>query len=344
MNRCSRCILPDSYPDITFDVTGVCSECKDYDQRYATRDFTQLESELARIADWARKQGKQYDCLVPFSGGKDSSYTLYVCRKKLGLKVLAANFNNGLRTPEGLANIEHITRVTNSALVSYGPSWETMRKLYRAFFLATGQFCFACDMGILATVIRTAEDYDVPLIIGGFSTQIESLSKKIYSFNNKLLRQIASSVISKAEMRDFLEEELIDKVLRRLKHGRLTRYRRMISLPDYMVWDDAEIKRVISEELAWKPRADGSSDHIDCYFPPMKAYFSIQKWGLGEKTTKFAAMARAGQITRDEALERARAEESRNIDVTIEEFKDRLNVTVDDLAAAKSKTHLQFMH
>jgi N-acetyl sugar amidotransferase len=343
MQRCSRCILPESYPDITFDSTGVCHKCHEYEKKYASRDYDKLKSELMSVVAWARNQGKRYDCIVPYSGGKDSSYTLYVCRRQLGLKVLAVNFNNGLRTPEALMNIEHITQATDSALVCYGPSWETMRKLYRAFFLATGQFCFPCDMGIWATIHRVAEDYDVPLIVSGFSAQIESRGPKIYSYSDKLFRKIASEVLSEKEMGDFLSLTLTQKVGRRLKRGRLTRYRKQISLPDYIQWNDAEIKRVISEELGWSPRADGSSDHIDCYFAPMKGYFNVQKWGFGEKTTKYAAMTRDGEITREEALARAQRDEGRNIDPVIEEFKQRLGITSEDILLAKNKTHLAYL-
>lgn len=343
MQRCSRCILPETYPDIRFDANGVCHKCHEYEDKYASRDYVKLGAELTRIADWARRQGKRYDCIVPFSGGKDSSYTLYVCRKELGLKVMAVNFNNGLRTPEALMNIEHITQVTDCAFVCYGPSWETMRKLYRAFFLATGQFCFPCDMGIWATVHRVAEQYDVPLIVSGFSAQIESRGPKIYSYNDHLFRKIASQVITEKEMRDFLSLSHIQKTWRRLKRGRVTRYRRQISLPDYMKWEDTEIKRVISNELGWSPRADGSSDHIDCCLAPMKGYFNVQKWGFGEKTTKYAAMTRDGEITRGEAMARAQRDENRNIAPMIEEFQRRLGVTVDDVVQAKTKSHLSFL-
>lgn len=344
MQRCSRCILPDSYPDIRFGRTGVCHKCDEYDETYSSRDFGKLQTELAQIFDWARSQKKLYDCIVPFSGGKDSSYTLSVCRKQFGLKVLAVNFNNGLRTPEALTNMEHITQVADTAYACYGPPWGIMRKLYRAFVLETGQFCFPCDMGIWATVHRLAEDYDVPLIVSGFSAQIESRGPKIYSYTNTLFNRVASQVLSPREMRDFMQLTPREKFLRRLKHGRLTRYRKQISLPDYMIWDDAEIKRVISQELGWTPRADGSSDHIDCCFAPIKGYLNVQRWGFGEKTTKYAAMARAGQITREEALARAERDESKNIDAVLAHFREALEITDEEIAQAKNKTHLGLLH
>lgn len=340
--RCLRCILPESYPDIVFDAHGVCHKCHEYDAKYLNKDYAKSEAALRRIFDWARGQKKRYDCIVPFSGGKDSSYTIYVCRKKYGLNVLAVNFINGLQTYEAIRNMKKIAEKLDAAFASYGPSIETMKKLYRAFFLKTGQFCFPCDMGIWATVHRFAEQYDVPLIVSGFSAQIESRGKKIYSYNNRLFQTVAHSVITLAEMKDFLEETAFEKTLRRLRHLRLTRYRRQISLPDYIVWDDVEIKKTIVDEFGWERRADGSSDHIDCLFAPMKNYFVVQKWGFGEKTTKYAAMTRAGQLQREEALKRAFADESADPVETKKKFCEFLEVSENELREARQKTHLSF--
>jgi len=341
--RCSRCILPEQYPDIKFDENGVCHKCHEHDRKYLKKDYAKSEVELRKIVDWAKCQNKRYDCIVPFSGGKDSSYTIYVCGKKYGLKVLAVNFINGLQTYEAVRNMKKIAEKLDAAFASYGPGIETIKKLYRAFFLKTGQFCFPCDMGIWVTAHRFAEHYDVPLIVSGFSAQIESRGPKIYSYNNNLFKNVAQGVISKREMRDFLEESRIEKILRRLRHLRLTRYRRQISLPDYIVWDDKEIKKTIVDEFGWEKRADGSSDHIDCLFAPMKNYFVVQKWGFGEKTTKCAAMTRAGQLQRDEALRRAKDDESADPIETKKRFCELLGIIERDLGEAKSRTHLKYL-
>ncbi len=343
MRRCTRCILPDRYPDIRFDEAGVCHKCHEQKKLYIDRDYARLEKELAGIVSWAKAQNKKYDCIVPFSGGKDSSFTLNVCRKKFGMKVMAVNFNNGLRTPEALYNMENIAKTTDVALFSHGPSWGIMKKLYREFLLKTGQFCFPCDMGIWATMHAVAEKYDVPLIVSGFSAQIESRGPKIYSYNNKLFSTIASNAVPGDVVRDFLEETNVQKMIRRLKHGRITRYRRQISLPDYMVWDDKVIKDTIFNELGWQKRADGSSDHIDCIFAPMKNYLVVAKWGFGEKTTKYSAMVRAGQIDREEALQRAAIEEPDEAPAAVKEFMSLLEVSPQDIEGAKEKSHLGYL-
>ncbi|MFA5074107.1 MAG: N-acetyl sugar amidotransferase [Nitrospirota bacterium] len=344
MNRCTRCILPDTYPDIVFDSEGVCHKCHEAERRYVHRDIDKLSRELLGIVNWAKSQKRRYDCIVPFSGGKDSTYTLYTCIEKFRLKTLAVNFNNGLRTEEALRNMDTITRNLGAAYLSYGPPWNILKKLYKEFLLNTGQFCFPCDMGIWKTVQRTAEQYDVPLIVSGFSAQIESRGSKIYSYNNRLFKTIAKNVMSTGELNDFLSEAAIaQKIARRLKRFRLTRYRRQISLPEYVVWDDKIIKDTLYRELNWQKRADGSSDHIDCLFAPMKNYLVVQKWGFGEKTTKYSAMVRASQMTREDALLQSTEEERRPIQDAMELFMQKLGVTNEDILHAKTKSHLGYL-
>lgn len=343
IRRCSKCILPSMFPDIKFDDNGVCSKCHESNKKYIQRDYKAFGAQLEDILHWSKVQNKRFDCVVPFSGGKDSSYVMYLCKRKYNLKVLAVNFNNGLRTIEALNNIEKIIKKLDVAYVSYGPNRNLMKKLYREFLLKTGQFCFPCDMGIWATVHRVAEQYDVPLIVSGYSAQIESRDPKIYSYNNKLFKTISKNLVTNKEMNDFLESTKVARLFKRIKHFRLTRYRKQISLPDYIVWDDKDIKRVIIEELGWEKKADGSSDHIDCLFAPLKNYLMVQKWGFGEKTIKYAAMVRAGEMTREEALSRALEEESRDITETYNTFKELLGITDDEIENSKNLTHLTYL-
>jgi len=91
---CNRCILPNSFPRINFDEQGVCSICRDYN-----RDFANWRAQLPwkrkvlnKICKEAKAKHKEYDALIPLSGGKDSTYVLYVAHKELGLKCLYLGF------------------------------------------------------------------------------------------------------------------------------------------------------------------------------------------------------------------------------------------------------------
>ncbi len=342
MKRCSRCILPETYPDITFDENGVCNKCHEYDEKWGGRDLNKLQDELIGIFNWAKKRGKKYDCIVPFSGGKDSTYTVYLLRKVYGLKVLTVNFKNGLQTEAAYKNIERTVRTLDVGFASYGPPWSLMKKLYAHFLRTAGQFCWPCDMGIWATVYRIAKQEDVPLIISGFSAQIESRGAKIYSYNNQFFKKVVGDLITPEEYEDFLASTKFQAVLRRLKHFRLNRYRRGINLPDYLDWDDKVIKETVEREVGWSKGESPSKDHVDCLFAPVKNYLVVKKWGFGEKTTKYSAMVRAKQMMRDEALERAKAEESNSKPEVLEIFLKMLDLSMEDVITASEKSHLSF--
>ena len=93
LKRCSRCVLPETYPYIRFDDQGVCNFCRDQ----APTDQRDLkgEVELRRTIDKLRNHSGRYDSIVALSGGRDSAYMAWYAVRKLGLKPLAFTVNNG---------------------------------------------------------------------------------------------------------------------------------------------------------------------------------------------------------------------------------------------------------
>ena len=81
VKRCKRCILPYSSPGITFDKRGICSFCVNY----MKPNSEPKTEELRRLVKEAKLSKKRYQAIVPISGGKDSSYVVYVMRRVYGL-------------------------------------------------------------------------------------------------------------------------------------------------------------------------------------------------------------------------------------------------------------------
>jgi tRNA(Ile)-lysidine synthase TilS/MesJ len=106
MRRCLQCVLPDNYPNIHFDSDGVCNFCLTYTSPSKYRG----EEEVVRIISRARGNEHPYDCLVPWSGGRDSTYVLYNYKMVRGykLKVLAFNYDNGFTSDQAKENIRRI--------------------------------------------------------------------------------------------------------------------------------------------------------------------------------------------------------------------------------------------
>jgi asparagine synthetase B (glutamine-hydrolysing) len=93
LKRCTKCILPETFPFIEFDERGVCNYCHNYKKQHVKG-----QDELKKVADKYRRKDGHADCLVPFSGGRDSSYALHYVVKELGLKPIAFSYDWGMLT------------------------------------------------------------------------------------------------------------------------------------------------------------------------------------------------------------------------------------------------------
>jgi len=103
IRRCSKCILPETMPFIRFDSDGVCNYC----HNYKPRSKPKAKEELFKIVDpYRRKEG--LDCIVPFSGGRDSCYSLHLIIKELELKPVTYTYDWGMVTDLARRNISRI--------------------------------------------------------------------------------------------------------------------------------------------------------------------------------------------------------------------------------------------
>lgn len=100
LKRCTRCILPETMPYIRFDQQGICNYCHSYKKRNQPKDKQRLH-EL--VEPYRRSQG--YDCIVPFSGGRDSCFALHLIVNELKLKPITYTYDWGMVTDVGRRNI-----------------------------------------------------------------------------------------------------------------------------------------------------------------------------------------------------------------------------------------------
>lgn len=106
--RCSRCVLPESFPFIDFDVAGVCNFCRNYQPRYRNLDPARAKSEfLDSIARYRRENGDP-DVLVPFSGGRDSSFGLHLITREFGFNPITFTYDWGMVTDLARRNVSRL--------------------------------------------------------------------------------------------------------------------------------------------------------------------------------------------------------------------------------------------
>lgn len=362
IKRCTRCVLPEHFPNIRFDHVGICNVCSDYDHKWSCwkkSGLLRTTHELEKIFNNVKKLNTKYDCLVPFSGGKDSAYVLYICKHIFKLNVLAFNFNNGFQTEEAISNIYRIVKLLNVDLVMLTPKWSLMKELYRLFLLKAGEACTPCNVGIELGSYRIAKQEHIPLIVYGNSPRTEECSpKEIFVCN----REYFMNVIHKHKMQNIISGTLYDDINSNasLIHQRKSKTSHKIfiktksliiasllntpmriNVPEYIKWNENEIFDVLENKLKWEGTKFGK-EHMDCEISPIKSYLRYLRWGFGSKTQKCAALVRDGQLDRNIALELIKEEKNEPRE-NFETLFKKLELTSSHLDEIKKSYHLDYL-
>ncbi len=348
IERCSRCVLAKDFPGIQFDSQGVCNYCHAWDRRWKHFDYQATERELVQIFKAAKNKGRAYDCLVPFSGGRDSSYVLYLCKKKYDLRPLAVTFNNLFMSDYALKNIfSTVSKLgVDHVMVTFRP--DLLKQFYKAMIIRAGEFCSICTSGINYVTMVYQRKFEIPLVISGVSSRVDEQSPfEVTSTHPTYVRKV---LLEAGFSREDIDTLLIPRqyelpALQKIKLKLLDRDFIRLNMPDYLPWDNQEIQHVLEEELDWKT-PDRKQDHIDCRFAPVKYFLkSKQIPGCIFKQEKYSQLIRDGQMTREEAmgaLEKAIANEH----VPPPEFSNFLKffaLSEEEVANPDGRSHLDYI-
>jgi hypothetical protein len=175
--RCSKCVLPDTLASIKFDHDGVCNYCRSYERDFSNWDSIsqRKKEEFESLLAAAKQLKRPYDCLVPLSGGKDSTYVLYLCAKLYSMRCLTVTFDNGFLTKPAKENISRALEATGADHLRYHMNRANSFELYKLFLKRTGAFCCACMRGINYSIETAVRLFNIPLIITGSGRRVEYL-------------------------------------------------------------------------------------------------------------------------------------------------------------------------
>lgn len=313
MKRCVYCIMPDTVPGVTFE-KGVCSLCRNYVPQELLG-----EAAFKELLSHRKPEPTGYDSVVPLSGGRDSTYVLYLAKKVYGLKPLAVNHDNEFVNPQAEKNIQNACRILGVDLAVVRSKQDVATKIVRANAKAAvplgladmaRSFCRQCAYGYHSAVYIEAEKHGVPLILWGTSAA-ESTEK----IRKKALQGMLQSKWNKLSDINFYKTEyfafrqrlefpvkgnaLFGRTEPKLHNPAI----REISVFDYLPWERQKLKDTISRELGWaKPPDHVSSWRADCILHEIVNFFFVKTVGCTQDCMGYCNMINAGQMTREEAL------------------------------------------
>lgn len=336
MVRCTKCVLPEVYPAISFDDQGVCNYCRSH-KKIEYLGSAKLEDHLNKY----KNSAGNYDCLVPLSGGKDSTFVLYQMKNKYGMRVLAYNYNNCLTHPQAQQNVHDIAKLLDVDLVSKN---NEKQKKYMATNLKAlmrkpsaamvPMLCTGCRYGIIGNAMKIAKKHRIPMIVIGWSPIEDTPFKEILLkgdgisvigglalniFKNPTYARLGNMV---AAMKDYYHNYSHVKdwnfVLKALYPGI-----KLVQFYEYIEYDPDKIQDIVERELKWKTPDKENSWQFDCKIKLLQNYFYEREIGFTAIADYLSAMIREGFIDRLEAMRRLESADSSK-DGKINQIKEML--------------------
>ncbi len=350
MRRCSRCVMPETWQGITFDENRVCSLCREYEKQEKI-NWVSRKNELSKVVsyykNYARENGVKYEVIVGFSGGKDSTYTLWIAVKELHLRVLVVTFDHGFHlTPEGEWNLSQIPKMLDCDHIRFAIGNGLRNALCRKGSELIGDFCIHCHRGVGTTAARISQTWNVPFQLWGeptstYSTtgdyKFEDLEEQDYEHFEK--------VFSSGTTIETLTSESYEPIdLQPLTWPKGKFPLKAIYLGHYEKgWNQKEHARIIKQELGWKPyrykdfdpeliRTWGNYrnwDKVDCPFETIRNWQKFLRRGFDKISFQCSKDIRDGLMTREQGLEMLKYEGQKP--VNFDQFTEQTGISEQEI-------------
>ena len=313
LTYCKRCVMPDTKPDLHLDEQGVCNACRSYEKRTEV-DWDARHKELLQLLEkYRRRDGGNWDCIVPVSGGKDSTYQV-VRMLQLGLNPLCITSTTCDLSNIGRKNIENLKHL-GVDYVEISPNPLIRAKLNRIGLKQVGDISWPEHVGIFTIPVRAAVQFNVPLLVWGENSQNEYGGPAAAAGNNTLNRRWLEEFGGMLGMRitDLIGMEGIEaKDLISYTYPSDEDLVRVgvtgLFLGHYIPWDGLSNALIAQANgfHAYDKVVEGSMvnyENLDNHQTGIHDYFKFLKFGFGRATDLACMHIRRGRLTRQDGLE-----------------------------------------
>ncbi len=310
MNFCKKCILPDTRPGLVLDKDQICNACNNSMDKYNKIDWQEREKIFQKVVENAKLKSKGYDCLIPVSGGKDSTWQVIKCLE-YGLKPLCFSWRPPSRTKLGQKNLDNLISLGVDH-IDYSINPKTEKKFLLNALKKYGAVAIPMHMAIHNIAPTLALRFNIPLIIWGENAAFEYGSKDEihngFTMDEAWVRTfgVAHGTTSK----DWIDKDLTEKDLVAYEPPN---YKEMeekgikaIFLGQYFRWDPELTARVAKEngfnfsekvKLGLYDYADLDDNFISVHHFP-----KWHKFGFSRIFDNLSLEIRNGRLSRKEAI------------------------------------------
>ncbi len=344
LSYCKRCVMPSTKPDLFLDEEGICNACRSYERRKEVDWEARYQELIMLLSKYRRKDGSNWDCIVPVSGGKDSTYQV-VRMLQLGLNPLCVTSTTCDLSSIGRQNIENLKRL-GVDYIEVTPNPLIRAKLNRIGLTLVGDISWPEHVGIFTIPVRAAVQFNVPLIVWGENPQNEYGGPAAAAENNVLTRRWLEEFGGLLGMRvsDLIGQEGIEaKHLIHYTYPTDEELARVgvtgLFLGHYLPWDGLSnaLIAIANGFTTYSKVVEGSMvnyENLDNYQTGIHDYFKFLKFGFGRATDLACLHIRRGRLTRQDGLDAVRRQDGKfpweYLGKPLEEILRPLDMTVSE--------------
>ncbi|MBJ3785066.1 N-acetyl sugar amidotransferase [Devosia sediminis] len=355
LKKCGSCLLPETYETIEFDKAGVCNVCRNKEVRDEKIDWTSRKKQLDELIE--RHRGKHdYDCIIPFSGGKDSTYTLLYLMREYKIKPLVVRFDHGFMRDTLIENNTRTFKKLGVDVLNFTPNWRVVKRLMLESLKRKGDFCWHCHTGIFSYPMHIAIKFEVPLVFWGepsseYTQYYDYADDEIERVDETRFNKFVNLGITAEDMEGMISGDfaLDPRDLKPYTYPAardLNRIRyQSVCLGSYIPWDVKKNVELIQRELGWKgeqvegmPWEEYPYEKIECFMQGTRDYIKYLKRGYSRVSQMVALDLRNGRISKERGQELVDQYEGRKppslelfleyVGLTEAEFNDVVTQTV----------------
>lgn len=311
MKICTKCILPDTFPGINFDHEGVCNFCRDFKGKKALNEekaeyyakFKELIKQTKGTAD--------YDCTLSYSGGKDSTYTLYLLKEVFKLRPLPITFDNGFVSEQAFKNIRTVTENLGVDSLIFKADFQLLKKIFSAGIKNTmyspkaleraSTICTSCIGLVKFTALKIALEKKIPLMAWGWSPGQAPIRSSIMKINSALFKSMQETY--RKPMEELAGAKINRYFLREEQFKNNDSFPHNVSPLAFMDYNEHTIINKI-EELGWISPEKLDSNSTNCLMNIYANQVHIERHGFHPYVFEIAGMVRAGVMSREDGFKK----------------------------------------
>jgi tRNA(Ile)-lysidine synthase TilS/MesJ len=311
MQTCKKCVLNERFIGIRFDDEGICNFCrsaKNLDQQRSIR--AKYEAKFQKLIEQNKGKGS-YDCLVAYSGGKDSTYTLHLLRERYDLRLLAYSFDNWFQSDRAKRNIRAVMSNINVDHLTVMPGFESIKKIVLASMsedmysakarARASNICTSCISMVRFIGFRLAIEQEIPFLIFGMSPGQAPMATAVVKTNSKMLRTMQETLLR--PLSDRLGDIIKPFFLEQRHFDKADSFPYSINPLAFVDYDEDVIYETVNK-YGWKKPDDTDANSTNCLLNALANQVHLDQVGVNPYAYEIAELVRAGCMTREQGLTR----------------------------------------